>query len=115
MEEEEEEEEGAERRPLLSRPRTLSSLLQWKCWLRQPSFYQVGRFQLSEELLCDWTDTLFIRRVFSLADRCVCLSVGGLTLHVHQADSQSVSDLHLNVSHQHSGSAQGNKLTQPFF
>lgn len=36
----EEDEEEAERRPLLPRPP--SSLLQWKCWLQQPSFYQVG-------------------------------------------------------------------------
>lgn len=40
----EEEEEEGERRPLLPRPKTSSSLLQWKCWLQQPSFYQVGRF-----------------------------------------------------------------------
>ena len=40
VEEEEEEEEEGERRPLL--PATSSFLLQWKCWLQQPSFYQVG-------------------------------------------------------------------------
>ncbi len=38
----EEEEQEGERKPLLPRPETLSSLLQWKCWLQQPSFYQVG-------------------------------------------------------------------------
>lgn len=38
--EEEDEEQGASR-PLLPKPRTQLLLLQWKCWLRQPSFYQV--------------------------------------------------------------------------
>lgn len=37
-----EEGEFGEHRPLLPRPS--SSLLQWKCWLQQPSFYQVGAF-----------------------------------------------------------------------
>lgn len=42
-EEEEEEEEGEEEelRPLISHPQMSRTLLQWKCWLRQPSFYQV--------------------------------------------------------------------------
>lgn len=39
--EEEEEEQGASR-PLLPSSQTQQLLLQWKCWLRQPSFYQVS-------------------------------------------------------------------------
>uniref|UniRef100_A0A3Q2QCF3 Major facilitator superfamily domain-containing protein 12 n=1 Tax=Fundulus heteroclitus TaxID=8078 RepID=A0A3Q2QCF3_FUNHE len=40
----EEEEDEGERRPLLATtsPRVPSPLLQWKCWLQQPSFYQAG-------------------------------------------------------------------------
>lgn len=45
----------------------------------------------------------------------MCLSAGGLALHVHQVDSQPVSDVHLNVSHQHSGSAQGNDPASHLF
>lgn len=42
--------EEGEQRPLLPRPS--SSLLQWKCWLQQPSFYQVATFyQISLLLL----------------------------------------------------------------
>lgn len=40
--EEEPDEEDGERQPLLRRPRKPSVLLQWKCWLRQQSFYQAG-------------------------------------------------------------------------
>ncbi|XP_056912395.1 major facilitator superfamily domain-containing protein 12a isoform X4 [Takifugu flavidus] len=36
----EEDEEQSASRPLLPKSRTLLLLLQWKCWLRQPSFYQ---------------------------------------------------------------------------
>ncbi|TNM98321.1 hypothetical protein fugu_014567 [Takifugu bimaculatus] len=39
----EEDEEQSASRPLLPKSRTLLLLLQWKCWLRQPSFYQVRR------------------------------------------------------------------------
>lgn len=38
----------------------------------------------------------------------LCLPAGCLTLHVHQVDSQPVSDLHLHVSPQHSEPEQGN-------
>lgn len=38
----------------------------------------------------------------------LCLPVGRLTLHVHQVNSQPVSNLHLHVSPQHSGPEQGN-------
>ncbi|XP_053186609.1 major facilitator superfamily domain-containing protein 12a [Scomber japonicus] len=48
---EEEEEEEGERRPLLPRPKTTSSFLQWKCWLRQPSFYQVALLYMSTRLI----------------------------------------------------------------
>ncbi|CAK6969410.1 major facilitator superfamily domain-containing protein 12a [Scomber scombrus] len=47
----EEEEEEGERRPLLPRPKTTSSFLQWKCWLRQPSFYQVALLYMSTRLI----------------------------------------------------------------
>lgn len=40
--EEEPAEEDGERKPLLQRPQRLSLTLQWKCWLRQQSFYQAG-------------------------------------------------------------------------
>jgi len=35
------EEAEDEQRPLLPSSNTTLSLLQWKCWLQQPSFYQV--------------------------------------------------------------------------
>lgn len=40
-EEVKEDEEQSARRPLLPRSGRHLLLLQWKCWLRQPSFYQV--------------------------------------------------------------------------
>lgn len=48
-----------------------------------------------------------MRSGVSLLTVLLCLPAGGLTLHVHQADSEPVSDLHLHVSHQHAWSAQG--------
>lgn len=39
------------------------------------------------------------------------VSAGRLTLHVHQVNSEPVSDLHLNVSHLHTGTAQGKAPT----
>ncbi|XP_023253965.1 major facilitator superfamily domain-containing protein 12-like [Seriola lalandi dorsalis] len=56
VEEEEEEEEG-ERRPLIPRPNTSSSLLQWKCWLQQPSFYQVALLYMSTRLIVNLSQT----------------------------------------------------------
>lgn len=41
-EEEREKEEDGERTPLLRHTKSLPVLLQWKCWLRQQSFYQAG-------------------------------------------------------------------------
>lgn len=38
----EEEEEDGEQKPLLRGTKRLPVLLQWKCWLRQQSFYQAG-------------------------------------------------------------------------
>lgn len=52
---EEEEEEEGERRPLL--PATSSSLLQWKCWLQQPSFYQVALLYMSTRLIVNLSQT----------------------------------------------------------
>uniref|UniRef100_A0A3Q3XRI0 Uncharacterized protein n=1 Tax=Mola mola TaxID=94237 RepID=A0A3Q3XRI0_MOLML len=53
---EEDEEEAAEQRPLLAR-RNPSSLLQWKCWLRQPSFYQVALLYMSTRLIVNLSQT----------------------------------------------------------
>ncbi|XP_041805851.1 major facilitator superfamily domain-containing protein 12-like [Chelmon rostratus] len=53
----EEEEEEGERRPLLPRPQALSSLLQWKCWLQQPSFYQVALLYMSTRLIVNLSQT----------------------------------------------------------
>ncbi|KAK5610848.1 Major facilitator superfamily domain-containing protein 12 [Crenichthys baileyi] len=53
---EEEEEAEGERRPLLSS--TVSSpLLQWKCWLQQPSFYQVALLYMSTRLIVNLSQT----------------------------------------------------------
>lgn len=42
-EQQEEEQDGeGERKPLLRHTKSPSLLLQWKCWLRQQSFYQAG-------------------------------------------------------------------------
>ncbi|CAL8321597.1 unnamed protein product [Arctogadus glacialis] len=57
---EEEEEEGeGERRPLLtgSSSPPPRSLLQWKCWLRQPSFYQVALLYMCTRLIVNLSQT----------------------------------------------------------
>uniref|UniRef100_A0A671TY80 Major facilitator superfamily domain-containing protein 12 n=1 Tax=Sparus aurata TaxID=8175 RepID=A0A671TY80_SPAAU len=46
-----------ESRPLLRRPKTVSSLLQWKCWLQQPSFYQVALLYMSTRLIVNLSQT----------------------------------------------------------
>uniref|UniRef100_A0A3B4X7N1 Major facilitator superfamily domain-containing protein 12 n=1 Tax=Seriola lalandi dorsalis TaxID=1841481 RepID=A0A3B4X7N1_SERLL len=51
------EEEEGERRPLIPRPNTSSSLLQWKCWLQQPSFYQVALLYMSTRLIVNLSQT----------------------------------------------------------
>ncbi|XP_074506796.1 major facilitator superfamily domain-containing protein 12-like [Sebastes fasciatus] len=53
----EEEEEEGELRPLLPRNKTSSSLLQWKCWLQQPSFYQVALLYMSTRLIVNLSQT----------------------------------------------------------
>uniref|UniRef100_A0A3P9P1C9 Major facilitator superfamily domain containing 12a n=1 Tax=Poecilia reticulata TaxID=8081 RepID=A0A3P9P1C9_POERE len=55
--EEEEEEEEGERRPLLPSSTVSSSLLQWKCWLQQPSFYQVALLYMSTRLIVNLSQT----------------------------------------------------------
>ncbi|CAL9688423.1 unnamed protein product [Knipowitschia caucasica] len=51
-------EEDGEQRPLLASPTTsLSELLQWKCWLRQPSFYQVALLYMSTRLIVNLSQT----------------------------------------------------------
>nr|XP_046263708.1 major facilitator superfamily domain-containing protein 12-like [Scatophagus argus] len=54
---EEEEEEEGERRLLLPRTKSLSSLLQWNCWLQQPSFYQVALLYMSTRLIVNLSQT----------------------------------------------------------
>ncbi|CAL8347056.1 unnamed protein product [Merluccius merluccius] len=53
--------EVEERRPLLSGSSSSSSpgrsLLQWKCWLRQPSFYQVAVLYMSTRLIVNLSQT----------------------------------------------------------
>ncbi|XP_070701008.1 major facilitator superfamily domain-containing protein 12-like [Pempheris klunzingeri] len=55
--EEEEEEEAGERRPLLPCPEASFPPLQWKCWLRQPSFYQVAMLYMSTRLIVNLSQT----------------------------------------------------------
>ncbi|XP_014832041.1 PREDICTED: major facilitator superfamily domain-containing protein 12 [Poecilia mexicana] len=54
---EEEEEAEGERRPLLPSSTVSSSLLQWKCWLQQPSFYQVALLYMSTRLIVNLSQT----------------------------------------------------------
>lgn len=50
--------EQGENSPLLNTPGpTLSTLLQWKCWLRQPSFYQVALLYMSTRLMVNLSQT----------------------------------------------------------
>ncbi|XP_054452421.1 major facilitator superfamily domain-containing protein 12a [Anoplopoma fimbria] len=56
-EEEEEGEEGEEEEPRLPCSQTSSSLLQWKCWLQQPSFYQVALLYMSTRLMVNLSQT----------------------------------------------------------
>ncbi|XP_054881333.1 major facilitator superfamily domain-containing protein 12-like isoform X2 [Poeciliopsis prolifica] len=56
-EEEAEEEAEGERRPLLPSSSVSSSHLQWKCWLRQPSFYQVALLYMSTRLIVNLSQT----------------------------------------------------------
>ncbi|KAJ0059312.1 hypothetical protein NL108_015498, partial [Boleophthalmus pectinirostris] len=51
-------EESGEQSPLLApRTTTLSTLLQWKCWLKQPSFYQVALLYMSTRLIVNLSQT----------------------------------------------------------
>lgn len=50
--------EDGEHSPLLAtRGTTVSALLQWKCWLRQPSFYQVALLYMSTRLIVNLSQT----------------------------------------------------------
>ncbi|XP_056149233.1 major facilitator superfamily domain-containing protein 12-like [Lampris incognitus] len=59
----EEEEEEEERKPLLphsrpsSSPPHQSAVLQWRCWLKQPSFYQVAFLYMSTRLIVNLSQT----------------------------------------------------------
>uniref|UniRef100_A0A3B5BDR8 Major facilitator superfamily domain containing 12 n=1 Tax=Stegastes partitus TaxID=144197 RepID=A0A3B5BDR8_9TELE len=46
-----------ERRPLLSRSTPATPFLQWKCWLKQPSFYQVALLYMSTRLIVNLSQT----------------------------------------------------------
>ncbi|KAK6311268.1 hypothetical protein J4Q44_G00193230 [Coregonus suidteri] len=57
---EDEGEEEGERRPLIPRPQAatpLQPLLRWKCWLKQPSFYQVAFLYMSTRLIVNLSQT----------------------------------------------------------
>lgn len=49
--------EEEEHSPLLNTGPRLSTLLQWKCWLRQPSFYQVALLYMSTRLIVNLSQT----------------------------------------------------------
>ncbi|XP_017295090.1 major facilitator superfamily domain-containing protein 12 [Kryptolebias marmoratus] len=51
------EETDGEQRPLLPSSKTSSSFLQWKCWLKQPSFYQVALLYMSTRLIVNLSQT----------------------------------------------------------
>lgn len=52
------EEAEGERTPLLPRrKKSLALLLQWKCWLRQPSFYQVAALYMCTRLMVNLSQT----------------------------------------------------------
>ncbi|KAM6918299.1 major facilitator superfamily domain-containing protein 12-like [Xenentodon cancila] len=46
-----------EQTPLLPSSKSASSLLQWRCWLRQPSFYQVALLYMSTRLIVNLSQT----------------------------------------------------------
>uniref|UniRef100_H3DMX9 Major facilitator superfamily domain containing 12a n=1 Tax=Tetraodon nigroviridis TaxID=99883 RepID=H3DMX9_TETNG len=52
-----EEEARQASRPLLPSSQTQQLLLQWKCWLRQPSFYQVAVLYMSTRLIVNLSQT----------------------------------------------------------
>ncbi|XP_013888274.1 major facilitator superfamily domain-containing protein 12 [Austrofundulus limnaeus] len=51
------EEADGEQRPLLPSSTPTSSFLQWKCWLKQPSFYQVALLYMSTRLIVNLSQT----------------------------------------------------------
>ncbi|XP_068594360.1 major facilitator superfamily domain-containing protein 12-like [Cebidichthys violaceus] len=57
LEEEEEDEEDEEGELRLPHCKTSSPLLQWKCWLQQPSFYQVALLYMSTRLMVNLSQT----------------------------------------------------------
>lgn len=55
---EEAQDDEGEHRPLLApKNTTASALLQWKCWLKQPSFYQVALLYMSTRLMANLSQT----------------------------------------------------------
>ncbi|XP_030258777.1 major facilitator superfamily domain-containing protein 12-like isoform X2 [Sparus aurata] len=77
----EEEQEEGERRPLLRRPKTVSSLLQWKCWLQQPSFYQ--KFIATIPLvmyLSGFLSSFIMKPLSKLIGKCLTYFVGLLLI-----------------------------------
>lgn len=55
--EENEEEEEGEKTPLLRPNVTSTYFLEWRCWLRQPSFYQVALLYMSTRLIVNLSQT----------------------------------------------------------
>uniref|UniRef100_G3PP31 Major facilitator superfamily domain-containing protein 12 n=1 Tax=Gasterosteus aculeatus aculeatus TaxID=481459 RepID=G3PP31_GASAC len=49
--------DGEDREPRLSLSRPSSSLLQWRCWLQQPSFYQVALLYMCTRLIVNLSQT----------------------------------------------------------
>lgn len=56
-EEVEEDEEQSASKPLLPRSQRRPLLLQWKCWLQQPSFYQVAMLYMLTRLIVNLSQT----------------------------------------------------------
>ncbi|MEQ2196918.1 hypothetical protein XENOCAPTIV_017988, partial [Xenoophorus captivus] len=63
----------------------------WKCWLQQPSFYQVFLSYIRPNAV-QW---MLLNS--STAD--LTVSAGGVTLHVHQVNCESLSDIHLDLTY----------------
>nr|XP_040027322.1 major facilitator superfamily domain-containing protein 12-like [Gasterosteus aculeatus aculeatus] len=57
QQQQQQQQEGEDREPRLSLSRPSSSLLQWRCWLQQPSFYQVALLYMCTRLIVNLSQT----------------------------------------------------------